>query len=103
MGGVRRFPSRDHFAAGNGTAPIPVISGRSDRHRLNRGGNRRINRALHVVARTQATWHPLAKAYVEKKRAAGKTRLIRCLKRHLSDVVYRTMLEGLRRQEEAAV
>jgi transposase len=98
VGDIRRFPTRDHFAAGNGTAPIPVVSGRTDRHRLNRGGNRRINRALHVIARTQATWHPEAKAYVERKRTAGKTRqeAIRCLKRRLSDVVYKTMLDDQR-------
>jgi transposase len=101
VGDIRRFPTRDHFAAGNGTAPIPVISGRTDRHRLNRGGNRRINRALHVIARTQATWNPPAKSYIEKKRTAGKTRqeAIRCLKRRLSDIVYKTMLEDLRRLE----
>lgn len=103
VGDIRRYPTRHHFAAGNGTAPIPVISGRSDRHRLNRGGNRRINRALHVVARTQATWHPDAKAYVQKKRADGKTskEAIRCLKRRLSDVIYRTMVADLERDESA--
>jgi transposase len=52
VGEVARFPDADHFAAANGTAPIPVASGRTDRHRLNRGGNRRLNRALHYVALT---------------------------------------------------
>jgi transposase len=51
VGDVARFPDADHFAAANGTAPIPVSSGRTDRHRLNRGGNRRLNRAVHYVAR----------------------------------------------------
>jgi Transposase IS116/IS110/IS902 family len=58
VGDVARFPDADHFAAANGTAPIPVASGRSDRHRLNRGGNRRLNRALHYVALTQASFEP---------------------------------------------
>ena len=95
VGDVRRFPSKHHFAAGNGTAPIPVASGRTDRYRLNRGGNRRLNRAIHVIARTQAAWYPEAKAYMDKKRAEGKTRAeaLRCLKRRLSDVVYRTLLD----------
>lgn len=94
VGDIRRFSSRHHFAVGNGTAPIPVASGRTDRHRLNRGGNRRLNRAIHVIARTQAAWHPEAKSYMAKKRAEGKTRAeaLRCLKRRLSDVVYRTLL-----------
>ena len=95
VGDIRRFPSKHHFAAGNGTAPIPVASGRTDRHRLNRGGNRRLNRAIHVIARTQAAWYPEAKTYMDKKRAEGKTRAeaLRCLKRRLSDTVYRTLRE----------
>jgi transposase len=98
VGDIRRFPSKDHFAAGNGTAPIPVASGRTDRHRLNRGGNRRLNRAIHVIARTQAAWYPEAKTYMDKKRAEGKTRAeaLRCLKRRLSDTVYRTLCEDHR-------
>lgn len=93
VGDIRRYPSANHFAAGNGTAPIPVCSGRTDRHRLNRGGNRRLNRAVHTAARTQAQWDPRAKDYMDRKRAEGKTRAeaLRCLKRRLSDVLYRTM------------
>lgn len=76
---------------------------RTDRYRLNRGGNRRINRALHIVARTQSAWNPGAKAYIDKKHAAGKTHqeAMRSLKRRLSDVVYRTMLDDLHRAEAA--
>jgi transposase len=101
VGDIRRFPSKHHFAAGNGTAPIPVASGRTDRHRLNRGGNRRLNRAIHVIARTQAAWYPEAKTYMDKKRAEGKTRAeaLRCLKRRLSDTVYRTLREDQRLTE----
>ncbi len=94
VGDVRRFPTADHFASLNGTAPIPVSSGRTDRHRLNRGGNRRLNRALHYVALTQSSWEPRAVTYLERKRQEGKTRreALRCLKRRLSDVVYRVLV-----------
>ena len=96
VGDVGRFPDADHFAAANGTAPIPVASGRTDRHRLNRGGNRRLNRALHYMALTQATWEPRAVAYLARKQAEGKTRreALRCLKRRLSTVVFNTLLAG---------
>jgi len=94
VGEVARFPDADHFAAANGTAPIPVASGRTDRHRLNRGGNRRLNRALHSVALTQATWEPRAVLYLARKQAEGKTtpEIIRCLKRRLSNVVFKALL-----------
>ena len=72
-----------------GTAPIPASSGRTERHRLNRGGNRRLNKALHYVALTQ-TIRPRAIAYLTRKQSEGKTRreALRCLKRLLPDVVY---------------
>jgi transposase len=96
VGDIHRFATADHFAAANGTAPIPVASGRTDRHRLNRGGNRRLNYALHYMALTQATWEPRAVAYLARKQAEGKTRreALRCLKRRLSDVVYKALLAG---------
>jgi transposase len=96
VGDVGRFPDADHFAAANGTAPIPVASGRTDRHRLNRGGNRRLNRAIHYVALTQATWEPRAVAYLARKQTEGKTRreALRCLKRRLSTVIFKTLLAG---------
>jgi transposase len=94
VGDVRRFPTPAAFASANGTAPIPASSGRTDRHRLNRGGNRRLNRALYVIALTQTRHEPRAVAYLERKRAEGKTRreAMRCLKRRLSDVVYRQLM-----------
>ena len=94
VGDVRRFPTPAAFASANGTAPIPASSGRTERHRLNRGGNRRLNRALYVIALTQTRHEPRAIAYLERKRAEGKTRreAMRCLKRRLSDVVYRRLL-----------
>jgi transposase len=95
VGDVRRFPTAAAFASANGTAPIPASSGRTKRHRLNRGGNRRLNRALYVIALTQTQHEPRATVYLERKRAEGKTRreAMRCLKRRLSDVVYRQLLE----------
>lgn len=93
VGDVRRIQSKARFARMNGTAPIPASSGQTSRHRLNRGGNRRLNHALHMMALTQARMDPRARAYVERRRAEGKTRrdAIRALKRHLSDVVYRQL------------
>ena len=58
----------------NGTAPVPVSSGRTDRHRLNRGGNRQRSRIIHFVALTQASRDPAGRAYYQRKQAEGKTR-----------------------------
>ncbi len=88
---VWRFGSRDAFARFTGTAPIPVWSGNSDRVRLNRGGNRTANCALHMIAVTQARGvGDLGKAYVDKHIAAGKTKreALRLLRRRLSDAAY---------------
>lgn len=94
---IRRYPSRHHFAAANGSAPIPASSGRTSRHRLNRGGNRQLNRALYTIAITQIRADTEGRAYYLRKRAEGKTgrEALRCLKRRLSDVVYRTMRADL--------
>src|SRR4051794_16328173 len=90
---VRRYPSRHAFAAANGSAPIPASSGRTVRHRLNRGGNRQLNRALYTIAITEIRADTEGRAYYQRKRAEGKTSLeaLRCLKRRLSDVIYKTM------------
>jgi transposase len=96
---IGRFPTKSGFAMACGTAPIPASSGNTTRHRLNRGGNRQLNRALHVVAFVQARAHPSAIGYVDRKRSEGKTRLeaLRCLKRHLANVVYVAMEEDAKR------
>lgn len=93
-GDPRRFRSAAAFAMACGVAPIPASSGETRRYRLNRGGNRRLNRSLHIVALTQVRCHPSARAFVERKRAEGKSwwEAMRCLKRHLADVVFRAML-----------
>jgi transposase len=71
---VSRFPSRDHFAACNGTAPIEVCSGRRKVHRLSRRGNRRLNHAVHMAAITQIRHlHSDGRACHDKKLAEGKS------------------------------
>jgi transposase len=88
---IGRFPSKDHFASYNGTAPIDASSGEQVRHRLSRAGNRRINHALHMMAVTQIRQpNTIGRRYYERKRLEGKTpkEALRCLTRRLSDVIY---------------
>jgi transposase len=92
---IARFPSKDHFASYNGTAPIDASSGDQVRHRLSRAGNRRLNHALHMMAVTQIRYPgSTGRIYYERKRLEGKTpkEAMRCLKRRLSDVVYRQLV-----------
>lgn len=93
VGDVRRIQTKDRFARINGTAPVPASSGNTTRHRLNKGGNRRLNHVIHMMALTQARMDPRARAYVARRRAEGRTQrdAIRALKRHLSDVVYQQL------------
>jgi len=89
--GARRFRSKDAYARFTGTAPIPVWSGNTaGKVRLNRGGNRTTNCALHMIALTQTRGIGPGAAYVEKLLAAGKTRTeaLRLLRRRLSDAVF---------------
>lgn len=90
---ISRFRSAAALAAHSGTAPVPASSGRTQRHRLNRGGNRQLNRALYTIAMVQARWQPAARAYLDRKLAEGKSaaEARRCLKRHLANVVYRAL------------
>lgn len=93
-GAAARFRSRAAFARWNGTAPIPVWSGNDTRHRLNRGGNRQVNAALHRIALTQWRGVGPGRAYVQHRLAAGstKTEALRLLRRRLSDEVFRRLL-----------
>jgi transposase len=86
IAGATRFPTEARLARAAGVAPIPVSSGKTDRHRLDRGGNRQLNATIHRIAITRARCHPETKAYLDRKRADGKTtrEAIRCLKRHLT-------------------
>lgn len=90
---VNRFHSAAAFAMHNGTAPIPVWSGNPERHRLNRGGNRQLNVALHRIAITQIRLGGAAADYVARRKAMGntKTEAIRALRRRISDEVYRRL------------
>jgi transposase len=98
-GDVRRFRSADAFAMLAGVAPIPASSGQTQRLRLNRGGNRQLNRALHTIALSQAIHYPMARAFIERKRAEGRTwrEALRSLKRHLARVVFRLLVAGAAR------
>jgi transposase len=93
-GGITRFRSRAAFARHNGTAPVPVWSGNTVRHRLNRGGDRQLNVALHRIAITQLQRPGPGKEYLAKRMAAGdtKTEAIRALRRRLSDEVFRRLM-----------
>ena len=84
--GAQRFATDARFARQTGTAPIPASSGNRTRHRLHRGGDRQLNRALHMIAITRARHDPATRAYLQRKTAEGKTpkQAIRCLKRHLA-------------------
>jgi transposase len=93
IGPIDRFKSDAQLARHSGVAPLEASSGRTQRHRLDRGGNRQLNAALYRIAITQARYHPSACAYLERKRAEGKSRreAIRCLKRLLVRVVFNTL------------
>ena len=97
VGDITRFPDRNHFASWTGTAPVDASSGDHVRHRLSRGGNRQINKTLHIMATVQLRNATDGRAYYDRKKNNGKTprEAMRCLKRRLSDTVYRTMLADL--------
>ena len=78
------------FAHLAGVAPIPASSGKTNRHRLHRGGNRSANRALHLAVIVRLRYCPRTRAYVERRTAEGKTmpEIIRCLKRYLAREVF---------------
>lgn len=104
IGDVGRFRSADALAALAGVAPIPASSGQTQRMRLNRGGNRQLNRAFHIIALAQAAHHPPAQAYLVRKRAEGKTRreALRCLKRRLVRPVFGLLQAGAQPARQAA-
>jgi transposase len=93
--GAQRFAGDAQFARMAGVAPIPVSSGKTHRHRLHRGGDRRLNHALHMIAITRSRIDPQTRAYLAKKRAEGKSHreAMRCLKRHLARRFYRLLLD----------
>jgi transposase len=84
--GAERFRSDASFALQAGTAPIPCSSGQRHQHRLNRGGDRQLNHALHIIAISRASHDPATREYLARKEAEGKTTkgALRCLKRALA-------------------
>lgn len=95
IGDVSRIRSKAAFASLAGTAPVKASSGQTTRHRMNRQGNRQLNRALHVVAKAQSRLCPEARDFVGRKMQEGKSykEALRCLQRHLANVVYRTLIK----------
>ena len=94
---ITRFKNRDAYAMWAGTAPIPVWSANNQRFRLNRGGNRQTNAAIHRIAITQIRIHPDAQAFIKRRLETGSTKreALRLLKRKLANVVYRTLLNDV--------
>jgi len=91
---ITRFKSRDAYAMWAGVAPIPVWSANNQRFRLNRGGNRQTNAAIHRIAITQLRIHPDAQTFIKRRLETGSTKreALRLLKRKLANVVYRNLL-----------
>ena len=98
VGDVARFADRNRFASWTGTAPIEASSGENVRHRLSRAGNRRMNHMIHIAAASQIRLDTPGRAYYRRKIAAGKTRpeAMRCLKRRISDALYRQLIADAR-------
>jgi transposase len=94
--GAERFASEAKFARLAGVAPVPASSGKRVRHRLDRGGNRQLNCALHRIAVCQGRTHPPAREFLERKQAEGKSRreALRCLKRHLARRVWKLLMDS---------
>jgi transposase len=95
IAGIDRFASDAKLARIAGCAPVPISSGRSDRHRLDSGGNRQLNYAIHMIAMTKLRSDPATALYIAKQRQNGKTQreAIRCLKRHLVRRIYQLLTE----------
>ena len=104
VGDVTRFPTKDHFASYSGTAPVEASSGEVVRHRLSLAGNRKLNYALHMVAVCQARSDARGGTYYHKKIDEGKSskEALRCLKRRVSDAVYRTLVADSQKSSSSA-
>jgi transposase len=104
-GDIARFPTRDRFAAFNGTAPREVSSGGRKVWRLSRRGNRTLNHVIHMAAIAQIRWrHSPGRAYYDRKITEGKTKkeALRALKRRISDALWAAMVADARRATAAA-
>jgi transposase len=94
---IERLRHEASFAALCGASPIPIATGRRDRHRLSYGGNRDANRALHMIAVCRLRYCERTRAYAERRTAEGKTKteIIRCLKRYIAREIYHALLADL--------
>ncbi|MEJ7742885.1 MAG: IS110 family transposase [Nocardioidaceae bacterium] len=94
VGDIARFADRNRFASWTGTAPLDASSGEQNRHRLSRAGNRRVNHMIHIAAVTQIRHDTDGRTYYRRKRDEGKKSMevIRCLKRRISDTIFRQLL-----------
>jgi hypothetical protein len=104
VGDISRFPSRDHFAAYNGTAPIEVSSGNRRIRRLSPRGNRQLNHAIHMAAVTQIRYPgTIGRNYYDRKLAEGMAHksALRALKRRISDALYAQLIADHRRTTPA--
>ena len=103
VGDVTRFADRNRFASWTGTAPLDASSGEQNRHRLSRAGNRRMNHMIHIAAVTQIRLDTEGRAYYRRKRADGKKPMeaMRCLKRRISDAIYRQLLADAHPRQQA--
>jgi len=92
-GNITRFPTEGHYARYTGTAPLDASSGRQQRHRLNRWGNRNLNKVIHIAIVTQLQRKGDAHHYTNRRTTDGKTKqeAIRAAKRHLARRIYRTL------------
>lgn len=87
----------DAFAKLAGTSPLEVSSGQTQRHRLNRGGDRALNRAIHIIALTRMRSDPTTRAYVARRGAQGKSlrEIRRCIKRYIARQLFRLMTAAM--------
>jgi transposase len=104
VGDITRSADRNRFASWTGTAPLDASSGEQNRHRLSRAGNRRMNHMIHIAAISQIRLDTDGRAYYRRKRAEGKKPLeaIRCLKRRISDAIYRQLLADAQRAADVS-
>ena len=91
----QRLRSEAAFAMLCGAAPLPASSGRTHRHRLNRGGDRQANAALYRIVLCRLRWDPRTRAYAQRRTTEGmsKPEIIRCLKRYIAREIYTALLD----------
>ena len=99
-----RLRSEASFSMLCGSSPVPASSGQVKRHRLNRGGDRQANSALHRIVMARLRWHPATKAYMAKRRLEGKSKaeVVRCLKRYVAREIYAVLTSGTPHQADPA-